>query len=186
MECCIYFFQCFAFAITFPLRVRFFYIIGLFLVKYVSFPTDLVCVFFLEHPSVHFFTCDFSLKLWNNSIWQSEECQECWVLCSALISLGCRACALRRMCLLSVLKAIECGKDKRRILAGRWLIILVHMAVERHPANGGWKWVEWMQARGTPRRVVDGVGECCLVWSARSLLKKVQHHLAFTVYFPVG
>lgn len=52
--------------------------------------------------------------------------------------------------------------------------------VEMSPVDasqGNGKGVGWLD---------DGVGECSVVWSAVSLLKKAQHHLAFTVYFPVG
>lgn len=60
------------------------------------------------------------------------------------------------------------------------------MAVNGHPANGGWKHVAWMQTKGTPGVAVVGLGECSVVWSAMSLLKTVQHRLAFTVCFLVG
>lgn len=100
-------FQCFAFAITFLLGVKFFYIVGLFFVKHASLLTEVVCLFLLEQPSGHFCSCDFSWTFWTKSIWRSEECQECWVLCSALNFLGWKARALRSMCPLSVLKVIE-------------------------------------------------------------------------------
>lgn len=106
-------FQCFAFAITFLLRVKFFYIVGLFLVKHASLLTEVVCIFLLEQPSGHFCSCDFSWTFWTTSIWRSEECQECWVLCSALNFLGWKTRALRSMCPLSVLKMIECRQDKK-------------------------------------------------------------------------
>lgn len=58
------------------------------------------------------------------------------------------------------------------------------MAVERHPASGGWKEGEWMQAKGIPRGAGGRGGGCSVVWSAMSLLKIVWHYLASMVCFP--
>lgn len=56
-------------------------------------------------------------------------------------------------------------------------------------ANGGWKQVEWTQAKGMPERgkgLVAGVPECRVVWSAMSLLKIVQLYLTFAASSPAG
>lgn len=60
------------------------------------------------------------------------------------------------------------------------------------PSRSIWLWRGILQRVGgnessgcKPREhqaeVADGVGECRVVWSAISSLKKVQYHLAFTV-----
>jgi len=60
------------------------------------------------------------------------------------------------------------------------------MAVERHPANSGWKTSSADACQGNTRVAVNGLGECSVAWSAVYLLKTVQYHLVFTVCFLVG